>query len=242
MKAGILAAGLGSRFLQAGWTEPKPLVRLNGIPLIDHVLGNLFRAGIEGVELLLNERPPADAVAAHVEGSPLGSRLRVWRKTTRSSYESFRFLLERLGEPPFLLSTVDTIFSREELEAFLDVGAYPADCRMVLATTDFVHDERPLWVAVGPGGRIEEIGEGVTERKEVTAGLYLVLGRLPDPAEEDGSFNALRDFLGFLVRRGERVHARRFRLVLDIDRPEDIRLAESVSGGIGAGEDRIESP
>ena len=42
LQAVILAAGLGSRLLHFTHDRPKPLVEINGIPLIDYSLGPLL--------------------------------------------------------------------------------------------------------------------------------------------------------------------------------------------------------
>jgi len=227
MKAGIFAAGMGSRFVAAGCREPKPLIPLQGKPLLGHVLDNLFRADIEAVELLLNEEPFFDPVESYVSRLPKGSRIRTWRKTTRSSCESFGFLMERLGRPPFLLSTVDTIFSEEALGEFLRVRSYPSGCELVLAVTDFVHDEKPLWVEIDREGKITDLGDSVSTKRWVTVGLYLVLKELTEAANKK-PYAALRDFLTDRVRNGGEVWTKRFPLALDIDCPDDIRIAESL--------------
>jgi NDP-sugar pyrophosphorylase family protein len=227
MKAGIFAAGMGSRFQEAGWRQPKPLIALHGKPLIAFVLENLLQAGIEEVNLLLNKEPFSDPVETYVRALPEASRVRIWRKTTKTSYESFCFLMDRMGSPPFLLSTVDTIFPVDALKDFLVIRSYPLSCRLALAVTDWVHDEKPLWVETTEEGRILNIGESVLERKLVTAGLYLVLRELAEPATPT-PFAALRDFLGDLVEGGGGVWAKRFPMALDIDCPDDIRVAESL--------------
>lgn len=227
MKAGIFAAGMGTRFLEAGWKKPKPLISLRGKPLIGHVLESLSRAGIEEVELLLNEEPFFDPVQAYVEALPEDFRVRLWRKTTKSSYESFCFLMDRIGTPPFLLTTVDTLFPADALKDFLEVRSYPSTCRLVLAVTDFVDDEKPLWVEASEEGRILNIGESVSNRASVTAGLYLVLQALTEAGNRK-SFGALRDFLGDLVGEQGEVWAKKFPMALDIDRPRDVRVAEGL--------------
>jgi NDP-sugar pyrophosphorylase family protein len=234
MKAGVFAAGMGTRFQEAGWRQPKPLIALLGKPLIAHVLENLFRAGIEEVDLLLNEEPLFDPVAAYVEALPEHFRVRTWRKTTKTSYESFRFLMDRIGSPPFLLSTVDTIFHEHTLKDFLMVRSYPTLSRLALAVTDFVHDEKPLWAEVSEEGRVLALGESVSRKEEVTAGLYLVLRELTGQVKEK-PFAALRDFLGALVQEEGEVWAKRFPMALDIDCPEDVRVAESLLQGSRAG-------
>ncbi len=230
MKAGIFAAGMGSRFMRAGWNEPKPLIALHGKPLLGHVLERLFQAGIEEVELLLNEEAFSDPVEAYVNQLPEGSRVHTSRKTTRTSYESFRFLMKQLGKPPFLLSTVDSIVPEDTLEKFLQVRSYPSPCRLVLAVTSFVHDEKPLWVERDNEGKVLNLGESVGKKEAVTAGLYLVLKELTGYAAE-GPFAALREFLGKLVEDGGEVWTREFPMVLDIDCPDDIRVAESLLQG-----------
>ncbi len=233
MKAGIFAAGMGSRFVQAGWKEPKPLIKLQGKPLLGHVLERLFQAGIDEVELLLNEETFFDPVEAYVNQLPEGFNVHISRKTTLSSYESFRFLMEQLGPPPFLLSTVDCIVPEDTLENFLRIRSYPSSCRLVLAITRFVHDEKPLWVERDEEGEVLGLGDSVGKKEEVTAGLYLVLKELSTHAAE-GHFAALREFLGALVGNGGGIRTREFPMVLDIDRPADIRIAESLLQGTPA--------
>ena len=40
-------AGEGSRFLQEGWTIPKPLIELNGVPLFLRAISSVSANGIE---------------------------------------------------------------------------------------------------------------------------------------------------------------------------------------------------
>ncbi|MEW6439601.1 MAG: NTP transferase domain-containing protein [bacterium] len=229
MKAGIFAAGTGSRFLEAGWREPKPLIRIQGRPLISYLLDNLFQAGVDRTEVLLNEEPRFDAVEQYLSERPEARRIHVSRKTTASSYESFAFLMERLGDPPYLLTTVDTIVSGRELKALLAVGSYPAECSLVLAVTKFVEDTKPLWVELSETGRVDRIGSSVCGRQWVTAGLYLVLKDLPGLAA-GRTVPALRNYLEWVVDR-VCVWGKEFAMALDIDSPEDVRLAERFARG-----------
>lgn len=226
MRAGILAAGAGSRFVEAGWEEPKPLIRIKDKAIISHVLDNLFTAGVENVDVLLNGEKRFDPVEAHLKKMPEARRIRVWRRTTRSSYESFCFLLERLEKPPFLISTVDSILAQEDLNDFLKVESYPVACSLALAVTDFVHDDNPLWVDLNQEGKITRIGDRVPDKRHVTAGLYLILRDLKNHAA-DHRFSALRHYLKHLTESGVSVWGKKFRVALDIDSPGDIQVAES---------------
>ena len=225
MKAGILAAGQGSRFRQAGWNEPKPLIKLNGKPMIAHILDNLFQAGIEEVGILLNEEVPFDPVERYLRERPDASQIRIWRKTTQSSFESFCYVMARLQKAPYLLTTVDTICKQTELQDLIRLESYPPLCDLVLAVTDFVHDESPLWVELTKKNRIQSIGESVSSKKHITAGLYLILKDLAQSASGK-TFPALRYFLQHLAENNGTLWAKKFQMALDIDCPDDIQLGE----------------
>ena len=52
----ILAAGLGSRLNSVSGFLPKPLVRFEGIPLIEHVMSGAQQAGIERFVIVIGHQ------------------------------------------------------------------------------------------------------------------------------------------------------------------------------------------
>lgn len=221
---GILAAGEGSRLRQAGWRMPKPLVPVAGVPLVEHVVGNFRAAGVRSLTVIFNEQeqPCADWLRSRFPDLDL----RIIVKTTGSSLESFHEIARRLSGGRVLFSTVDAWCPRSDFEDFLRRAAQtPADAT-VLAVTPFVADERPLWVRLDVAGHVRELG--ATPAEMVTAGMYLVPERVwrITPPEH---LARLREFLAWLLERGESLCGVSIPTVVDVDRPEDVALAEELA-------------
>ena len=62
----VLSAGLGTRMAPAANGVPKPLVKLHGKALIDHVLDRLAEAGI--TRAIVNVHYKADQIERHLQG------------------------------------------------------------------------------------------------------------------------------------------------------------------------------
>ena len=60
----VMAAGLGKRMRPLTATQPKPMVRVAGKPLVDHALDRLAESGVE--KAVVNVHYLADALEAHV--------------------------------------------------------------------------------------------------------------------------------------------------------------------------------
>src|SRR6185369_12829213 len=142
MYAGIIAAGEGSRLKAEGIPLPKPLVPVAGVPLIERLIHTYQRCGIEKVVCVINEY--SLPVKEYVESRDFGIPVEFIVKTTPSSMHSLFALAPHLRGEKFLISTVDSIFSEENLRGFLRSGGFGGDVSHnagVLALTDFVDDE-----------------------------------------------------------------------------------------------------
>ncbi len=77
-------------------------------------------------------------------------------------------------------------------------------------------------------GRITKIGGDSGDA--VTAGIYLFserARRLPAPP----TIGRLREYLAWLVEQGETIRGISIQTVVDVDRSEDIRIAEALARG-----------
>ncbi len=224
MKAGIIAAGVGSRLAQGGIAAPKPLVKVSGETLLDRAIREAVRAGASRVALIVN--PIFPEVIAHLEGQswPAPLDLLVWESP--SSLESFLALKPYLEDSPFLLLTVDSVLAPGALAAFVN-QAGEAKTDGALGLTAFQDDEKPLSVELDDTGRILSIGSG--HSPYITAGCYFFKPQVFEWEAEarKRQLQALREFLAMLAAEGFSLQGIDVGPAVDVDRPEDIAKAEA---------------
>jgi NDP-sugar pyrophosphorylase family protein len=194
------------------------------MPLIEHVIRNFVAAGISSLVIIVNERDRE--CEGWVQSRFPNLNLQITVKTTDSSLESFLEVAGRLGSGRALISTVDAWCPEEAFVTFMYAARqFPRDAT-VLAVTPFVEDERPLWASVDTAGRITSLGGN--SGAVVTAGMYLVperVRRMSPPPEVE----SLRAFLVWLRHRGEPMYGVILPEVVDVDRGEDVALAERLA-------------
>ena len=138
MRAMVLAAGLGMRMRPLTDTLPKPLVKVAGKALLDHVLDRLADAGVETA--VVNVHHMADQIERHLNGRT--------RPKIEISDERGELLdtgggvvkaLKRLGPEPFLHMNSDTLWIEGVTPNLARLGAQfdPArmDILLLLAST-----------------------------------------------------------------------------------------------------------
>ncbi len=224
MTGGIIAAGEGSRLKRDGLRMPKPMVPVAGVPLTERVVSNFAKAGITQLRIIFNE--DNRECAAYIRERFPDLDIYCIVKTTRSSYESFWEIGRRSGPGLILMSTVDWICPEPAFRRFVDQARRCRQASVVLAVTPFVADEKPLWVNLDPSGRVTAIGGA--SGNVVTAGLYLISGLVFAKAPHPDALGRLRDFLTWLVAAGEPVYGVVIDQVIDVDRAEDLQLAETL--------------
>lgn len=227
MKYAILAAGHGSRLVQEGETNPKPLIQVGGETLIDRLL-RVFMAN-DATEIAVICNPQVTAVAAYLETIQKAGNipLRLMARSTPSSMHSLWELRHWLDEAPFILTTVDTIFLEQEFSAYVQsFRQMTADGLM--GVTDYIDDERPLYVSTDTSLHITDFTDTSEHPHYISAGIY---GLTPRCFETLGRCIArgeqrMRNFQRALVVEGLTLQAWPFTKVFDIDHVTDIRKAE----------------
>ena len=117
----ILAAGLGKRMRPLTASQPKPMVRVAGKPLIDHALDRLSSAGV--TKAVVNVHYLADALEAHLVGrtSPVIT-ISDERDQLLETGGGMTKALPQLPDPFFSLNA-DNIWLDGPRDAFQDLSA-----------------------------------------------------------------------------------------------------------------------
>lgn len=236
MKYALIAAGQGSRLVSEGVMAPKPLVQVGGVPLLSRLFRIFLDNDAESICIIINEEMTEVRNFLEQQQLQLPVPLQVVVKSTPDSFHSFFELMPYLqGEGKFCLTTVDPIFREEEFAAY--IRAFCADDAhdALMAVTDYVDDERPLYVkvasdAAGEGGaRITGYAsESYPGFRYISGGIYCMnqraLALLPEAMK--AGVSRMRGFQQYLVDAGMQVQAYPFSKIIDIDHAADVQKAE----------------
>lgn len=146
MHYAIIAAGEGSRLVQEGVALPKPLVDLDGRPMIKRLIDIMLDNNAESIAVIVNEQ--MTQVRQYLESLKLDTEFLLVVKTTPSSMHSFWEVSRAFPESgKFVLTTVDTIFRADDFATYVEAFENaPAGTDGYMGVTSFIDDEKPLYV------------------------------------------------------------------------------------------------
>lgn len=232
MHYGIIAAGEGSRLVSEGVALPKPLVNIQGRPMIRRLIDIFLEGGAESISIIVNEQMTQVREYLESIAPTLPVPLDVVVKSTPSSMHSFHELsavMRRRGGK-FILTTVDTIFRPGEflkyVEAFSRAGE---EVKGMMPMTPFIDDEKPLYIDVDSDMRILAFRDAPgPDTRFVSGGIY---GLTPaafevlDSCMERG-VSRMRNYQRALVEAGLLLRGHVFEKIVDVDHAGDIATAE----------------
>jgi len=161
-------AGLGSRFANAGYTDPKPLISIHGIPMIQVVIDNLRPAGPHRFIFICQ--------AAHVAAYGLASRFEEWTPgcelveldgITEGAACTVLAARHLLGASPLMIANSDQ-FVDVSIDDYIAALGDADGLIMTMSADD------PKWSFVGfdARGRVERVVEKEVISNEATVGVY----------------------------------------------------------------------
>ena len=224
MNYAIIAAGEGSRLVQEGVQRPKPLVDLDGRPMIGRLIDIFMEHNPESLSVIVNEQMTEVADYLRSRTYPVGFNLTV--KSTPSSMHSFYEVSRGFKDGKFCLTTVDTIFRSDDFGRYIEAFEQ-SDADGYMAVTPFIDDEKPLYVNTEAEMRVTAFLDTppATGARYVSCGIY----GLTAPAAldvlrrciEQGQ-SRMRNYQRALVAAGLDIRAHSIGKIMDVDHAGDI--------------------
>ena len=215
MKAVILAAGFGSRMKSK---VPKPLVRVFGLPLIEHKIRKLkgFDIGV-----VYNRKEIADYLRRKFPNVTLIYNPHPERENGYSLYCAKEFV----GKERFVLLMADHYYG----EKFYDLLSETEEGNFVFVSPFSHNGEEATKVKVN-GNKVVGIGKSLKDYDFFDTGFFVLSPEVFEISEElakRGKFT-LNELMQRLASRGKLS----FKLVneswIDVDEPQEVKAAESL--------------
>lgn len=236
MNFGIIAAGEGSRLVNEGIAYPKPLVPLDGRPMIGRLIDIFIENGAGKICIIVNEQMTEvrKYLESRAETSSVPIELKV--KSTPSSMHSFYEIGSMLaGHGRFIVTTVDTIFHESDFRRY--VKAYeeaPGEVEGMMALTQYIDDEKPLYVRTSADMRIEAFCDAAFEGvKFVSGGIYGLNSSaivVLDDCMRRG-VSRMRNYQRALIEAGLDIRGYDMGKIIDVDHAGDIEKARAFVKG-----------
>lgn len=233
MNFGIIAAGEGSRLVSEGVSLPKPLVSIDGQPMIGRLIHMFESFGPDCISVIVNEQMVEVRRYLEQLAPTLACELKLVVKTTPSSMHSFYELGSLLrGKGRFILTTVDTIFRRDDFARYVSAfESAETDVDGMMAVTGYIDDEKPLYVEVDDNMAItafrDEPRPGV---RYVSGGIYGLDTRAIEVLDDclGRGVSRMRNFQRALIAAGLELKAYDMGKILDVDHAGDIGKANEM--------------
>ncbi|MBI3352197.1 MAG: nucleotidyltransferase family protein [Nitrospirae bacterium] len=204
MKAMVLAAGLGTRLAPLTHTTPKPLIPLNGQPLITYTLRHLKYYGI--TDIFVNLHHLGEKIRTFLgDGSAFGVKITYSEEPViLGTGGGIKKLANEFGPAPFLVINSDilTDFNLNSLFAFHQKKKGLA----ALVLRDDPQADRYGAIEIDSSGRIQRIlgkGAGMSNslKKLMFTGIHLVDPKVLDDIPERVSHSITDTYIGLVLRQ-----------------------------------------
>lgn len=235
MEYAIIAAGEGSRLKEEGYTLPKPLLPLFGIPMIERLIGIFASQYAKRIHIIVNSQSTAliDFLQEHDFKVPIV----LYIKDTASSLHSLYELVKVNPQwNAICVTTTDTVFSERDFIDYLNAFTYHPRVDAYMGVTSFIDDESPLYVGINEYMEVETFADSNTgEMTHVSGGIYGLRRKALDcVAESVASGNTrMRNYQRYLLEKQLEVRAHRFGKIVDVDHLKDRDSAELFLTEIG---------
>ena len=224
MRFGIISAGEGSRLASEGFSQPKPLVPICGVPMIERLVRIMNGCGAERIAVIVNGENPE--TVSLLKGLPVDLVV----KKTPTPMHSMMELAPYLAGDRFCVTTVDTVFSESRFRAMMDEFS-GSSLDGLMGVTSLIDDEKPLYVDADQDMMIRGFHDSQDGCSFVSAGIYALKAEALKVLERcvDSGQTRMRYFQRQLLEAGMRLKAFDMGQVVDVDHVSDVARAQEIA-------------
>ena len=224
MRFGIISAGEGSRLASEGFSQPKPLVPICGVPMVERLVRIMNGCGAERIAVIVNGEN--SQTVSLLESLPVDLVV----KKTPTPMHSMMELAPYLDGDRFCVTTVDTVFSESRFRTMMDEFS-GSSLDGLMGVTSLIDDEKPLYVDVDGEMMIKGFHDSQDGCRYVSAGIYALKADALDVLKgclESGQ-TRMRYFQRQLLEAGMRLKAFDMGQVVDVDHVSDVARAQEIA-------------
>lgn len=219
----LMVGGLGSRLGELTAHCPKPMLPINGKPVLEIILKDLVASGFSDFVLCVNYR--ADMIKSHFkDGSHFGANIRYVHEDKRLGTAGALALLPKDVTGPILVMNGD-IVTKVNFTRLLEFHREnPVAATMAVRKYEF---QVPFGVVNTADGIISHIQEKPVYTSLVSAGIYVINPEVFDLIQQ-GEFFDMPQLFNLLIANGSSTQAFPIHEYwLDIGRQDDLLKAEA---------------
>lgn len=215
----VMAGGEGKRLLPHTLNTPKPMVLIQGKPMLEHILEKAKANGFRNFVLIVHHL--SQVIEDYFgDGSNWEIKIRYIKEEKPLGTAGGLAQLSGVGEDPIVVTNGDVLSGlnySDILQFHTDNGASGT---MAVRQHEIAH---PFGVVTLDGLRIVSIEEKPVQRNYINAGVYVISSEAIQSLAE-GAFMNMTDFFATLQARSELVCAYPIHESwIDVGRPEDLR-------------------
>ena len=224
MRFGIISAGEGSRLASEGFSQPKPLVPICGVPMIERLIRIMNGCGADRIAVIVNGENPE--TVSLLKSMPVDLVI----KKTPTPMHSMMELAPYLDGDRFCVTTVDTVFSENRFRSMMNEFSKSSQDGL-MGVTSLIDDEKPLYVDVDGEMMIKGFHDSQNGCRYVSAGIYALNSRALDVLKGclDSGQTRMRYFQRQLLEAGMQLKAFDMGQVVDVDHVSDVERAQEIA-------------
>ncbi len=217
----LMAGGKGERLRPLTNETPKPLLKLEGKPIIDFNIDQLLKYGIDNINVTVNYL--SEQIENHFKDEKEGTKIRCIKEPKYlGTMGSIKFV-PHFNNDTVLVMNSDILTNIDLEEFFNHFSKNEADMSVAAIPYSI---SIPYGILELENRDVKGLLEKPTYNYYANGGIYLVKRKLLDLIPENQFFNAT-DFIELLISKGFKVV--RFPIIgywIDIGKPEDYKKAQ----------------